>query len=75
MTSDKMRLILGSAIVVLMLATMGLLKFVDLSGPSHDAAMMVIGAVVVQFANVYSYFFGSSDGSKKKDDIIASKPN
>ena len=38
---------------------------------NKDALLIVLGVLAAAFANVVSYFFGSSKGSSDKNDIIA----
>jgi len=44
--------------------------FKDIPTPNKDIALFILGSVTSYVGQVISYYFGSSSGSSKKDDII-----
>lgn len=46
-----------------------LIKF-EIPSNNKDAVMMLIGIISTVVVSIISYYFGSSAGSKNKDDII-----
>lgn len=52
-------------------ATLITMLFVTPPAASRDIFLMLIGALIGRFGDVYAYFFGSSKGSARKDVIIA----
>lgn len=47
-----------------------LLCYVPMPGPSKDAILMIIGGLIARLSDVYSYYFGSSEGSQRKTEIL-----
>ena len=43
------------------------LMFIEMPTASHDAMLMLLGALVAALGSVIQYFFGSSAGSANKD--------
>jgi hypothetical protein len=66
-----MRSALSFAIVALLCAILWLVSQGSIEDAMRDIAMMLVGIVVAKFGTVFDFWFGSSDGSKKKDDAIA----
>jgi len=48
-----------------------MLMFVTLPEDSNGVVMMLFGSLATSFGSVINYFFGSSVGSKNKDQVIA----
>jgi len=59
---------LGATITLGFFVTLGFLIFVAMPDANEKMLYMVIGALVSQFTQVVSYFFGSSKGSQEKDE-------
>jgi len=68
---DKMPTILGLTAVATLLFCICLLAFFELPATGKDAILILLGAVVASYKDVYGYFFGSSAGSAHKDETIA----
>jgi hypothetical protein len=71
MNSDKMRAALAFAVVSLVAATLWMINKGQLQETMRDIALIVVGHILAKFSGVYDFYFGSSDGSKVKNDIIA----
>lgn len=64
---------LGAIVVVAMIAVVALLIFMPVPAINKDLLNIVLGVLISQFASVIQYFFGSSQGSKDKGDIISNQ--
>lgn len=69
-TKEIYQYILGSIIVVGIIVIIALLINNEIPADNKDALNLVIGAIIGAFLTVVSYFFGSSLGSAKKNDLI-----
>lgn len=67
--------ILGALVtLVFFLICVLILKWV-IPTQNHDAAMLLLGGLAMNFNSVVGFFFGSSKGSEDKTDIINTKLN
>jgi hypothetical protein len=37
---------------------------------SNDAVMLVLGGLLARMGDIYSYYFGSSEGSQRKTELL-----
>ena len=59
------------ATMVLVFASMIFLAFLEIPKANERVFDLILGGVIVSGSqNIYSYFFGSSKGSKTKDEVI-----
>lgn len=70
-TNDKFMMALGALIVIGFFCLMVLLVKLPIPAENKDMFNIVIGALVGSFLSVVGYYFGSSLGSKSKDETIA----
>ena len=61
---------LGGLIVVLICALCYVVFTVSMPKSNHDIGLMVVGALIGQFAQVVNYFYGSSKGSADKAELL-----
>jgi predicted CDP-diglyceride synthetase/phosphatidate cytidylyltransferase len=47
-----------------------LIVYLPIPGQSKDAILLVLGALLMRLADVFSFYFGSSEGSQRKTEII-----
>ena len=73
--NDIFKYILGGLVVTGFFVLLYLLVSKTVPDVNKDLLNLVVGALIGSFASVIGYFFGSSAGSQKKDDIIASQAN
>ena len=59
--------------VAMLVGCIYLVGFRTLPDTGHDAMLMLLGAVIAIYKDVYGYFFGSSAGSDAKTAIIANQ--
>jgi hypothetical protein len=71
--NDIFKYILGGLVVLGFFVLLYLLVSKTVPMENKDLLNLVVGALIGSFASVVGYFFGSSAGSAKKDDIIASQ--
>ncbi|KKP28300.1 MAG: hypothetical protein UR18_C0006G0012 [Candidatus Nomurabacteria bacterium GW2011_GWE2_31_40] len=69
-TKDIYMYVLGIIVVLAVLTIVAALIFVPIPSMNKDILNIVLGALLAQFANIIQYFFGSSQGSKDKGDLI-----
>jgi hypothetical protein len=62
--------ILGALIVLGIFTITWFFLYKEMPGANKDIMLMLVGAMLSQFANVVSYFFGSSKGSADKNEMI-----
>jgi len=71
--NDIFKYILGGLVVTGFFTLLYLLVVRTVPDVNKDLLNLVVGALIGSFASVIGYFFGSSAGSAKKDDIIANQ--
>lgn len=64
--------VLSALAVVSLLGCIGLVAFVPLPDKSMDAILILLGVVAGSYKDVYAYYFGSSAGSDRKTELMAS---
>jgi hypothetical protein len=69
--NDIFKYILGGLVVLGFFILLYLLVSKTVPMENKDLLNLVVGALIGSFASVVGYFFGSSAGSARKDDIIA----
>lgn len=62
--------ILGALIVLLICALCYVVFTVDMPKENHDIGLMIVGALIGNFAQVVNYFYGSSKGSSDKNEML-----
>lgn len=67
--------ILGALITTCIIAVIGALLFVPVPEINQRILDMCLGGLLVQFAAVVNYFFGSSKGSADKTEIMRQAAN
>ena len=68
--SEPIRAALSAGAVIGLGLCVYLLFYITMPDSSRDIILVVIGALVATFKDVYGYYFGSSSGSKRKTEII-----
>lgn len=68
---DIFQYVLGGLVVLGFFTLLYLLISKSVPEPNKDLLNLVVGALIGSFATVVGYFFGSSSGSAKKDETIA----
>lgn len=71
MTDDRMRLLLAAAIVLLVGSVLAGLFLLEPPEGSIEAILLILGVLVGSFKDVFQYNFGSSAGSKSKEQAMA----
>lgn len=64
---------LGALLAIGFFVILALLITVELPETNEKILYMAIGALVAKFSDVVGYFYGSSQGSSDKNDIISRK--
>ena len=70
---DTYQYVLGALVVAGFFVLLYLLVSKTVPLENKDLLNLVVGALIGSFASVVGYFFGSSAGSAKKDEIIANQ--
>ena len=66
--------VLAAAIVLFAFGLFLIYSLGKIDPANKDVMLIVIGSVTTTLATVVGYFFGSSQGSAKKTDIMAGRP-
>ncbi|MEO0560112.1 MAG: hypothetical protein AAF170_18240 [Bacteroidota bacterium] len=66
----KFQPVLAVVVVVAFVATVGILVYVPIPGASKEALLILIGILGKSFSDVVGYYFGSSEGSARKQDKL-----
>ena len=69
-TKDIFQYILGGLIVTGFFILLYLLVRSEVPNTNKDLLNLVVGALIGNFSSVVGYFFGSSAGSAKKDELL-----
>lgn len=67
---DKIRILFGVIACAILVLLITALLFFEIPEANNNAANILIGSVSTIFGMVYQYFFGSSEGSSRKNDIL-----
>jgi hypothetical protein len=67
---DVAMYVLGALIVLGFFTLLGILMFSPVPTGNNDVLNLAIGALITGFATVIGYFYGSSAGSKEKNDLL-----
>lgn len=70
-TKDIFQYALGALIVTGFFVLLYLLVSKTVPDENKDLLNLIVGALIGSFSTIVGYFFGSSAGSAKKDEIIA----
>ena len=60
-------------VTVAVIGFLYLLAYQSLPETSRDAVSLVLGALLMRLADVFSFYFGSSEGSQRKTEILGVK--
>lgn len=69
-TMTRIIALLAVGQVVMMAASLSALLFLPVPEQNRESVSLLIGAVIAQSGNVIAYFFGRSDGERRKDQTI-----
>jgi predicted CDP-diglyceride synthetase/phosphatidate cytidylyltransferase len=61
---------LGLLLVVAVIGALFMLIRVAIPVESKDAVLLVLGALLMRVADVCSYYYGSSEGSQRKTELL-----
>lgn len=67
---DRMPMILGLAVNAAFFGVLAALIFKVVPQESRDILLVLVGALTASWKDTYGYYFGSSAGSARKDEII-----
>lgn len=70
---DPMRNVMAFLVTITFVSMIGLFVFVKIDMSVKEILILLMGSLATQFADIVRFYFGSSAGSKKKDDIIRSQ--
>lgn len=70
-TGSRMPGVLAVLAVAAVLVCVGLISVYPTQPSGHDALLMLLGALIAAYKDVYGFFFGSSAGSAEKNEILS----
>jgi len=62
-------------ITVAVVGALYLLIYVPLPTLSKDAVLMVLGGLMMRLGDIFAYYFGSSEGSQRKTELLKGSTN
>ena len=74
MTRQKTRFALALIAIVLGGLIVGALIFWPIPEGNREPLMLALGLVLAWGGTAYGYFFGSSEGSQQKTELLATRP-
>ena len=74
-TKDRLVPVLASLLILGAFLITGALFYVQIPPENKDTLFMVLGIVIGYTGNVVTFYFGSSNGSQKKNEIISKMSN
>jgi CDP-diglyceride synthetase len=60
-------------ITVAVIGALYLLIYEPLPPLSKDAVLMVLGGLMMRLGDIFAYYFGSSEGSQRKTELLGEK--
>jgi len=69
-TKDIAMYLLGGLICIGFFVLLGILLSKNIPSDNRDVLNLVIGALIGSFTTVVTYFYGSSQGSKDKNEML-----
>ena len=69
------RHIVGIAVMLIAVGIIGLLFFVPLPDGNREVALVVLGVAIGWASSVVTFHYGSSEGSKEKSQMLATRPD
>lgn len=69
------RHITGIAVMLIAVGIIGLLFFVPLPEGNREVALVVLGVAIGWASSVVTFHYGSSEGSKEKSQMLATRPD
>lgn len=74
MLPETWRHIIGVCVLLLAIGIVAALFLLEIPAGNAEVALVVLGVAIGWAGNVVQFHYGTSEGSKRKDDIMRSKP-
>lgn len=71
--TGKVQAVLAFAVTLGFFVDLYMLQTAQTAGTMRDALLIMVGALGAGFATVLNYYFGSSTGSARKDELQAQR--
>lgn len=65
----------GIVVMLLAVAIVGGLFLLELPAGNREVALVILGTVIGWAGGVVNYHYGSSEGSKRKTDMLVARPS
>lgn len=73
--SHKTRFVLAVAICLISIGILAALLYLPIPEPNRSAIDILLGGITATMGMVFTYYFGSSDSSHQKNEVIANAFN
>lgn len=57
-------------VTIAVIGALFVLIYVPMPPPSKDAVLLILGYLCARLGDIYSYYFGSSEGSQRKTELM-----
>lgn len=69
-TTARFKAYMALFITVAVVGALYLLIYIPMSPMSKDAILIILGGLLGRLGDVYAYYFGSSEGSQRKTELL-----
>lgn len=72
--SNAIRAAFGLLVLLMLAALIAALVYIPIPGPNENTLVQLVGTMSTLAGLVVGYYFGSSDGSRRKTEMLGSQP-
>lgn len=66
---------MATLITVAVIGALYLLIYIPMQAASRDAVLILLGALTARLSDVYAFYFGSSESSQRKTELLGGSAN
>lgn len=72
--SNVARVVVGLLVLLMLAALIAALVYIPIPGPNENTLVQLVGTLSTLAGLVVGYYFGSSDGSRRKTEMLGVQP-